>query len=111
MILWPAIIHYEGDDELLYVSNENEWINDDELVGYIYNDIDRLIDSLGNSFSLPYNKEKKVTEFKQYDSNISLYDFNKLILKHLSVLNQCCISKITISSYQEGILLVGKTIE
>lgn len=51
MILWPAIIKYEGESELTFVSSESEWQCDVDLHFFSYEDDDVLIDSTGAIYS------------------------------------------------------------
>jgi len=111
MITWPSLIHYRGEDELSYISDDEEWSIDPDLHFHSYDEGDTLIDSHGKVYSLPYdNKEKKVV-IKLTDRILSIEEFGELIIKHLASLNQCCVSKISISSFEKGMLIVEKTNE
>ncbi|MCW8931667.1 MAG: DUF4144 domain-containing protein [Gammaproteobacteria bacterium] len=111
MIQWPAIINYLGEDELIYIANEDGWSNDPDLNSYPYTKGDELIDSHGDVYSLFYNQKKEIVEMFKEQQPISLLGFEQIVKKHLAILNQCCISKISLCSFQEGLLLIEKAIE
>lgn len=109
MISWPAIIKFKGEDELLYILDENEWAIDPDLHCHPYDDGDTLIDSDGRMYSIPYNSKESRVEIQASEEIISIQDFESLILNHLVVLNQCCVSKMSILTFKQGMLLVEKT--
>ena len=43
-ILWPAVIRFNGDDELAFIGNEDEWKSDADLYFQSYTDGDQFID-------------------------------------------------------------------
>jgi len=62
MIHWPAIIHFHGDAELIYVADQATWENDPHLQGQPYRSEDRLIDAVGNGFALVKNDGKVILQ-------------------------------------------------
>lgn len=110
MISWPAVIHYQGDDELTFIKSEQAWQLDAELHGYAYSEDDILIDNAGHVAQLIYNKENSMVVIQATRNTKTISEFEALIKKHMSHLNQCCISKLKISSFHEGILLVESSI-
>ncbi|MBT7445851.1 MAG: hypothetical protein HN790_17995 [Methylococcales bacterium] len=68
MVSWPAIIHYEGDDELSYVENEHDWLNNEVFHRGLYNQGDQLVDSEGQVYSIDYNTAtEKLDVLNSYD--------------------------------------------
>jgi hypothetical protein len=63
-IVWPAVLKYSGEDELLLIKDESTWLADDDLSAYVYDDDlsayvydenDMLIDSNGALYALNYH--------------------------------------------------------
>jgi hypothetical protein len=106
MINWPAVINYEGDDELVYIGSEEEWLRDAESHMYNHKDSDRLIDSSGNVFSLDH-VDDDIRRHPAEGNRIALEDFIKLVRIHASNSHRCCIEKINFRSIAEGISLVA----
>lgn len=111
MISWPAVICYKGEDELTLVTDQSVWENDLDFHTYPYVEGDILIDTKGNVFHLRYHNKKKTVEIFTTNELITLDDFEILIKNHMVSLNQCCSSKIRISTFNDGISLVEKTME
>ena len=109
MIKWPAIIKYKGEDELTFVSSEEEWKMDPDLHFHPYSDGDELIDAEGAVYQLPYDEENAVVEIKKSNKKTTIKEFEMLIKKHLVVINECCVTKFQISSIQEGMNIVERT--
>jgi hypothetical protein len=106
MINWPAVIHYDGDDELVYIDSEEEWLRDAESHLYKHNDADRLIDSSGNVFSFGH-AQHDVRSPSATGSRIALEDFIRLVRIHASSSHKCCIEKINFRNMTEGVSLVA----
>jgi hypothetical protein len=71
--VWPAVLKYSGEDELLLIKDESTWLADDDLSAYVYDDDlsayvydddlsayvydenDMLIDSNGALYALNYH--------------------------------------------------------
>ena len=108
---WPAVIKYHDDHELTYLDSEESWNINDELLTASYSDEDYLLDSAGKIFMLIYNHQS--TTINLYDTNriLPIEDFSKLIQKHLCTTNECCISKVQVSTYIDGMNLVKSTCE
>ena len=109
MIIWPVIIKYKGEDELTFISSEEEWNADPDLHFYPYSEGDELIDTDGAIYQLPYEEENKVVVLKKSDRKKTIEEFESLIKNHLVFLNECCVTKFKISSIQEGMKIVEKT--
>ncbi len=111
MIIWPAILRFNGDDELSFIFDQNEWKTDSDLYFHSYAEGDEFIDSQGKIYDLAFDEINKVVELKETGATISIREFEQLVKKHMVQLNQCCISKFQLSSYQEGMMIVRQVIE
>ena len=108
MVTWPAIIKYIGEDELTFIENEHEWLIDPDLHFHPYTKGDQLVDCNGDLYDLPYDKKEKMVEIIKTNTTKTISEFETLIKNHIVSLNQCCASKIKLSSFKDGILLVEK---
>jgi len=106
---WPAIIKYRGENELAFVGDLRQWQTDRDLSSYCYHDGDMLIDSEGQCYHLLYDRKSASAAFVVSAKSISLEEFSVLVQKHLGAANQCCISKIALSSFREGFALIETT--
>ncbi len=102
MISWPAIISYEGDDELTFISDEREWEIDPDLNFHPYSEGDVVIDNIGSICKLSYSKKNKKVEIEATGKSTAVKEFEELIKKHMAYLNQCCVSKLNISTIQDN---------
>ena len=106
MIIWPAIINYHGDDELIYVASSTEWNNEPELSVYGYDDDDILIDSTGSIYRLS-KTVKGIVAPELTNDIIPPEELINLVQKHAAQQGQCCIEKIMFKNISEGIQLVA----
>lgn len=106
MINWPAVINYDGDDELTYVGSKEEWIRDAESHLYNHKCGDHLIDSSGDIFSLDHLQDDIRTP-PATGKCIALDDFIRLVRIHASNSHRCCIEKINFRNIAEGISLIS----
>ncbi|MDQ7075500.1 MAG: DUF4144 family protein [Gammaproteobacteria bacterium] len=106
MLVWPAFIQYEHDDELIFIADEAHWNNDPDLHFYGYSDQDRLVDSAGAIYTLKPSQDKKFIECIATGQSLSLHEFEGLVKAHLVALNQCCVEKIQLGSFAQGMLFV-----
>ncbi|MDQ7016601.1 MAG: DUF4144 family protein [Gammaproteobacteria bacterium] len=102
MIFWPAFIQYEHEDELIFMVDEASWNSDPELHFYGYSDQDRLVDSGGTVYALQQSQEKNFIECITTGQSLSLHEFEGLVKAHLVALNQCCVEKIQLGSFAQG---------
>jgi len=102
---WPAVIKFEGDDELLYVGSGQEWASDANLHACRYSQDDCLVDSSGHKFRLVAAADGVVMPADSGEM-ISLQSFIRLLRAHAAAAGQCCIEKIMTRSVAEGIALV-----
>jgi hypothetical protein len=105
MVEWPAVIKYEGDDELTYVDSEAEWVRDSAMYLYNHSGNNVLIDSNGDIFSLNINDNGGISPNNTGDT-ISHEDFIRLVRIHASTANRCCIEKISFRHIVDGIKLI-----
>ena len=70
-----------------------------------------LIDDIGCIFNLPYNKENTMVVIEETAESKTINEFEELIKKHMAFLNHCCVSKLKISSFKEGMSLVENSNE
>lgn len=108
MIAWPAVIYYQGDDELLYLSDGKAWSADPDVHCHPFSDGDTMIDSNGEIHALLYSNENRKVEIKNTGKTLGLDEFEVLVKKHLSLAGQCCVEKLAIKTFSEGIQLVSE---
>lgn len=104
-VAWPAIIHYSGDDELVFIGGLAEWLEDDDLSGSAYEVSDRLIDSRGRVFRL-VREDQQSDKLLLSDEKVSVQQLTGLLRKHFSVRGACCISKIQSDSLADCMKLL-----
>jgi hypothetical protein len=105
MIAWPAVIKYEGDDELTFIGSEKEWMRDSGSYLYNHTGTSFLIDSKGAIFSLVNNDNGTIRPYLTGDK-INLEDFTRLVRIHASTANRCCIEKISFRNIADGVKLI-----
>jgi hypothetical protein len=106
MINWPAVIQFDGDDELVFIGSQSEWHNDAESLLYNHGGDDRLIDSSGQIFRLVRNEDGKLSA-ENSGNTLALDDFIRLVRIHASNSHRCCIEKIHFRDVHEGIMLIA----
>lgn len=104
---WPAIIKYEAGDEVIYISDEDEWNNDALLSGFSYGDGDTLIDANGAVYDLPYDTATKKTLIKDSSRKVELAEFSEIVQSHLKAVGQTAVAP---KSFAEGLDLVEKSL-
>lgn len=103
---WPAVIKYEGDEELTVIGSGAEWDRDAEQYLYSHKGHDLLIDSSGCVFR-PERRGNGTFHPADTGEVITLDDFIRLVRVHASNSHRCCIEKIGFRSVAEGIRLVA----
>lgn len=106
MIHWPALIKFSGDAELLYIGTRGEWDKDPDLHAVVYEEADRLIDSAGTMYRLPYNEDTSCVEIAESGEQLSVDALCSLLKEHFLCLRQCCVPKFHISSHGEGMKML-----
>lgn len=104
MILWPAVLKYDGDAELAFIGSQAEWETDAALHRFWFKATDVLIDSAGLCYSLS-EQSSGLTIPKPKDV-ISLDAIIDLVRAHASQSGACCVSKFSAASIREAILAV-----
>lgn len=101
IISWPCILKLEGDDELIYLASEQEFISQcDEL---IFSDDDYVIDSAGFSYliseELALIKSKRILAVGEVTDLVRASEFTKaelcltkiyFITVSAAIKSQCC---------------------
>lgn len=103
MINWPAVLQYRGDNELVFIAEQSQWDNDDELSGGRYDADDRLIDSTGRIF----RPSEKAAGFVSTEQVLSLDEVVELVRLHMSEAGLCCIAKFSAASIAEAVVMVS----
>jgi hypothetical protein len=106
--VWPAVIKHQGDDELLYLADSEDWQQTAETLLFGA-DNDVLIDSQGRVYSCLVDTAAPVLQVT--DRDILLADFSQILKQHMVALNQCCVSKLHIDSIAQGLQMVKDTLE
>ena len=108
-ICWPVLLHPDGMDELIYVDNMIELQNEFNSSTIRCVPEDRLIDSQGRLFNLQCDVVSGQLNIISMQQTLNLESFSILVRRHFSAMNQCCISKINLVSFDQGIQLVKST--
>jgi hypothetical protein len=100
MIVWPAVLKLEGDDELLYFASYEDTRH--ECSQMILAGGDVLIDSVGSSYQVVFTADNAF-ELHQTAKMYSAADLSLLIQAHEFNAAGRCIIKIHFSSVVEAI--------
>ncbi len=104
MIVWPAIVKYAGSDELAYVASEQDWTGDPHLSRYRYETGDKLIDSGGRVYRLPYRGGRTIAKPAGEVTTEAVVD---LVRAHAAQTGSCCIAKFGAVTVAEAIAIAG----
>lgn len=102
-VKWPAIIKLHADDELIYIADAEQYVNDDGLRHLHVQSSDILIDSLGAVYSIQNLPEQ---ELYATGSSLSLNEVIELMRLHLANHGTCCVAKFHAHSIREAIMSV-----
>ena len=107
---WPGVLRQRGIDELLPVRDAEHWTSDVDFRHWRPHDGDCVIDSTGIVFDavLPVSACPPAIAPRCDGYRMSLGEFSELVRRHLSMAGQCCVSKIELASFAEGIALVAQ---
>ncbi len=100
MCKWPCLFKLAGDNELIYLTKENELAN--ECQSLIWTEADHLIDSKGQRFSFVENSSGSFT-YHQQGKPLSLVQITELIQAHALSQTELCLTKIQFPSIGEAI--------
>lgn len=104
IISWPAMLIFDGDDELVYIENQAAWDADsDHHLATSFQPNDRLVDSTGRVFTLQ-SKLGKPTPIKLTPNALELNEVIDLIKRHQSQLGACCAAKLYFPTIYDAIL-------
>lgn len=106
MIHWPAIIKFEGDDELTYIASAAEWEQSASLDLFNVHENDVLIDTSATVYRLQCTINRSITLTPSVE-RCSTDEIIGYIKAHLSSTGTCCVSKFSLDSFAEAIELVG----
>jgi hypothetical protein len=109
--VWPAIIRYAGVDEVTFVHDQAQWNADLELTDFRYTSDDVLIDSQGHVHGFECGQPVGPVSLKATDQRLSPQQLSDAVQKHLSAVNQCCVSKLVFDNYAECFAMLEKTAE
>ncbi|MEJ2764835.1 DUF4144 family protein [Photobacterium sp. MCCC 1A19761] len=104
MIEWPCVFHLEGDDELIYLASEDEFMNESESL--IWRENDRIIDSTGQSYSLLSGEAGNIA-LKPHGHRLTLNEVTALVQAHEFSKAEMCLTKIQFLSISEAISSVS----
>lgn len=112
-IIWPAIIKFEGDNELGFVADQMQWNEDVDLHAFAYAPMDVLVDSTGQLFGLDGRQHGKVfpqvlDEAVHLSNTVNLEQVTDWVRAHASELGHCCVSKLGFYSIAEAIRSVAE---
>ncbi len=109
--VWPVIVQQDEVHDVVYIATYEDWINDNTLCRFPYGEHDVLVDSQGAVFRLEYNSANKTVNLIPDTQPMSMEDFSSLLRKHLCTMNECCISKVSVTSYTDGFEMIRQSLE
>lgn len=102
---WPAIIKHSDDAELIYVTDQSEWDQDDDLHHFEYHESDYLVDSAGKIFSLTMRENERVRP-QPRGKSMPLAEILGLIKAHAAQKGSCCVAKLYAPTIGEAFRIV-----
>lgn len=99
MIFWPCILKLDGDDELIYLGSESDFIS--ECQELILTDLDHVIDSNGMSYLIEIKTEKPV--LVKTVRILILDEVTQLIRANEFVKAELCLTKIYFSTVSDAV--------
>ena len=103
---WPAVLNSQNFDELVYFADQIEFENATDVWHGQVTGQDRLIDSRGRIYNIVCYADANIPTLVVTQQIMNLETFSSLVRQHCSAMNQCCISKIHLVSYAQGMQLV-----
>lgn len=94
---WLAVLKLAGIDEMIYLDNPGMWQDQAEAQGLRTEDV--LVDVDGTRFGIVQQQPRPLDA-------LSLDTFDAWVRAHLVAMQQCCVYKLALSSYRQGIELV-----
>ena len=108
--VWPCIIKHDEVHDVAYIATYNDWLEDKSLSQFPYGEHDLLIDHKGSAFQLEYNRQNRMVSFIPSTESLSLEAFSSILRKHLCTTNECCISKVSATSFAEGFEMIRQSL-
>lgn len=106
MMLWPAVIKYDGSQTLSYIESESTWASLLKEQRFIFRAQDRLIDASGQQYVLDPENAGAII-LKPTDQKVSVEALTLLIQAHIAQEGLCCIQKIIATSYAEAMEMMA----
>lgn len=100
MVNYPCIFKLYGDDELIYLSSEDDLA--DEFESLICHDEDYLIDSTGQAFKVEQNNKHEFS-FLKIGTPVSIQTLTELIQAHEFSKAELCLTKIQFKTVTDAI--------
>jgi hypothetical protein len=97
MVFWPCLLKLTGDDELIYLKDNTDFIS--ECRELIFSDDDLVIDSQGCSYFIQPTPLKLVNNERLF----STQEVTDLIREHEFSKAQVCLTKIYFTSIAEAV--------
>ena len=100
---WPCILKLQDEDELFYIESQQDF--EQALKDHYLSESESnfLINTTGQMTAV------SAPDFPLNNAQLRLVDFNQLLRNHLSALNQCCVLKIQITSFDQGFKMIRDT--
>ncbi|MDC0611498.1 DUF4144 domain-containing protein [Vibrio sp.] len=108
MITWPAVLKMEGDSELIFYRNEDEWLKDVTTNGFIFCETDVVIDSNGHEYIVCHDNQAKPLDLMDHHRVLSLDELSQLVREHFSAAGDCCVAKIMFNDSEDAILALSE---
>lgn len=102
-VQWPVIIKLDADDELIFISDADKFVNEAALRQMQLQTKDKLIDSTGAVFTI---SNRPALQLTATGSVLSLDKVEVLLRLHLSNHGTCCVSKFHANSIREALMNV-----
>lgn len=107
-VSWPAIIKMEGVDDLLYIESQQVWDSEASISQQYHRD-DLLIDSEGHCFQLQIRASD--IDIVAMQQSLDLAQLDQWVRQHLVAMQQCCVYKVELDSFEQGFHMVKDTQE
>ncbi|GAB6261785.1 DUF4144 family protein [Photobacterium sp. R1] len=102
MVIWPAVLKYDGDPELVYLADQVVWESDADLHCFGFQAGDVLIDSDGQVFCLESQARDSIWHLSA-ERQMPLAEMITLIQSHQSCQGACCAAKVSFPTFSKAI--------
>ena len=97
---WPVLLSYKGDNELVFIANQAEWMLDPDFQSSHFDEGDRIIDTDGYLYQ-PIKDEKGIALVK-LEEKYTLENLIALVQAHMfEQAGATCVSKVGASSIDQ----------